>query len=65
LSCGVSQHNPSSRAGDDAGGPTRGWWQDHYGPRNSVRVFKGYLAAALLAPLLGAAMTRDRAAAMR
>jgi hypothetical protein len=48
----------------DAGGPTLGWWQDYYGPLNSLRVFKGYLAAALLSPLLGAAIARDRVSAM-
>lgn len=36
-----------------------GWWHGYHEPLNSLRIFKSYGLAVLLAPLLAAAVTRD------
>jgi hypothetical protein len=47
----------------DAGGLHFGWSQGYYDPLNSLRVFKGFIAAMLLAPLALRQICRSRARA--
>lgn len=60
---GLSQTVSLGRGIADAGGFRFGWFQGYEEPMNSVRLFKAFLWAALLLPLLGRELRADDARA--